>query len=531
MTRQHQDDDNDDNDAGRPGPVPDRRPDALTSYGSFAPRDNPPPPLQHAKPASTRALAPDLLRGFLMLAMALDHTALALNTWEHGTGRGTEMDGAVVARWNRPAAYAVRTLTHLCAPGFTFLLGVGVVFLGRSRTHLGWSTARIARYFAVRAAVLTLVGVVLGLLVTGGAVWFMNFVLFALAVDYFLAGMLWLAMTRSEPLLARAVERILPEAKEGEDGDGGEVGSLLRRAAAPERSTRADAVSWHVHNALLFVLGVVTIWWNIWLSPSGGHCQLQSNAGVSLLNEFSAADGPQLPSTPGVSKSPFLGIWFWVVQTEHVMSAFPPLAWLSFAILGLLYARVDLARPWSRRAVLLSHCAAGLLFALFFVLTRVLRFGNLSENCLHTPANDAHPQRNPYLVSVQAFLYIVKYPPDVAFWAFTLAGNFFLLALFGGLPVRVARRLTMLLDFGRAALFFYIVHLFLVFIVGAVVVPLLGHDVGIPNPNNPNKSIGIDSLWAYLAIWSTCMLLLWPVTRWYGRFKGTKPADSIWRFF
>ncbi|KAK7419795.1 hypothetical protein QQX98_003168 [Neonectria punicea] len=512
MTRPDDDDDDDDDASGSP-----RRPDG---YGSFAPRQPKPSP----PPPRRRALAPDLLRGFLMLAMALDHTALALNTWEHGTGRTTEADGAVVGRWNRPAAYAVRTLTHLCAPGFTFLLGVGVVYLGRSRTRLGWAPARIARYFAVRGVVLTLVNTVLGLLVTGGRVWFMNFVLFALAVDYVLAGMLWLAITRTEPLLARAVAGLLP----GDAPEDADEPLLRAPEREGERPARAAALSWHIHNALLFVLAVVTIWWNIWLSPSGGHCQPQSNASMTL-HEFSA--DPQLPTTPAVSKSSFLGIWFWVVQTDHVMSAFPPLAWLSFAVLGLLYARVDLARPWSRRTVLLGHCLVGLLFLLLFVLTRVLRFGNLSENCLHTPEHDAHPLRNPYLISVQAFLYIVKYPPDVAFWAFTLAGNFFLLALFGGLPVRISKRLTLLLDFGRAALFFYIVHLFMVFIVGTILVPLLGHDVGIPNPQDPDKSMGIDNVWAYLAIWGTCMLLLWPVTRWYSRFKSTKPADSIWRFF
>ncbi|KAH6982407.1 hypothetical protein EDB80DRAFT_882707 [Ilyonectria destructans] len=102
----------------------------------------------------------------------------------------------------------------------------------------------------------------------------------------------------------------------------------------------------------------------------------------------------------------------------------------------------------------------------------------------------------------------MKYPPDVEFWAFTLPGNFFLLALFGGLPIRISQRFTILLDFGRAALFFYIAHLFAVFIVGAILVPLLGHDVGIPSPNNPDYSQDIDNVWAYFATWVACMLLL-----------------------
>ncbi|KAH6889489.1 hypothetical protein B0T10DRAFT_52795 [Thelonectria olida] len=501
-------------------------------YGAFPTTDRLNDALPPAPPTkqTTRAVAPDLLRGLLMLTMALDHTALALNTWEHGTGRNMEMDGVVIDGWNRPVAFVVRTLTHLCAPGFTFLLGVGVVYLGRSRTRMGWSTMRIAKYFAVRGFVLTMINVVLGLLVSGGQVWLMNFVLFSLAVDYFLAGMLWLLVDKTEPWLARVISARLKDDSADDDEDEDVEEPLLRPwgEVEPCVSARATNLSWHVHNAILLVLGVVSIWWNIWLSPTHGHCQLQSDHGTNLNTASNA--GPDINS-PAMSDNALLGIWFWIVQTDRVMSVFPPMAWLSFAILGLLYARIDLARPWSRRAILLGHSLVGLFFMLVFVLTRVLRFGNLSEDCLHTPEHVQHPDQNPYLVSVQSFLYIIKYPPDVAFWAFTLAGNFFLLALFAGIPTHVASRFTMLLDFGRAALFFYIAHLFMVFLFGGVLIAWLGHDVGIPNPNNPDTSRGIDNAWAYFAIWGILMLSMWPIVRWYGRFKATKPADSIWRFF
>ncbi|KAJ3535985.1 hypothetical protein NM208_g6913 [Fusarium decemcellulare] len=207
------------------------------------------------------------------------------------------------------------------------------------------------------------------------------------------------------------------------------------------------------------------------------------------------------------------------------------MAWLSFAILGLLYGRIDVARTWTPRVASLCNFAAGLGFLVIFVLTRVLHFGNLSEGCLQTPEHDKYPDRNPYLASVQSFFYIIKYPPDVAFWAFTLAGNFFLLAFFGGIPTHIAKRMTLLLDFGRAALFFYLAHLFFVFILGAVMVSLFGHDTGNPEQMNPDSTRGIDNVFAYLSIWAFAMLLLWPLTKWYGRFKLGKPADSIWRFF
>ncbi|KAG6024054.1 hypothetical protein E4U41_001871 [Claviceps citrina] len=458
--------------------------------------------------------------------MALDHTAVVLHTWPHGTGRDPEADGQIVTRWNLTAAYVVRTLTHLCAPGFTFLLGMGVVYLGRSRSRLGWGPARLARYFAVRCAVLTVVTAVFGLIVSAGKVYFLNVVLFALAVDYLLAGLLWLAMEKTEALLTRFLVRTgnksravgaSAEAVGGDADDESIMQPLLRgERGAGSGTSSYEAISWAIHNAVLLVLGAVSIVWNIWLSDDGGACK------------------PAAPSAKVHSPTnPFLRIWFWVTQQpgSRIVSGFPPFAWLSFAILGLLYGRIITARPWTRQATVLGHLGAAVLFTVLFLLTRVLQFGNLSRGCLQTPDQDAHPSRNPYLASAASFFYIVKYPPDLAFLAFTMAGTLLILALFTALPPRLARRLTMLLDFGTSALFFYMVHMLALITLGAAVVALFGHETGVPDPMNPEKTRGVDDLRAYLAFWAVVMLGMWPACAWYSRFKSRRGADSLWRFF
>ncbi|KAH6605502.1 hypothetical protein Trco_004655 [Trichoderma cornu-damae] len=296
-----------------------------------------------------RLLAPDLQRGLLMALMAMDHVALGLNTWQHGTNIDGEMDGVIVRRWNFATAYIVRTLTHLCAPGFTFLLGMGIVFLSQSRTRLD----------------------------------------------------------RTEKWLREVLESHLLE--------------LDKRSGTVEgeRAAIASSLSWHVHNILLVVLSVITIWWNIWLSDNHGHCRVETGlSDDSVSAQF-------IPS----SQHPLLNIWFWYVASEHVMSNFPPMAWLSFAILGLVYGRVLSARKWTISGIAIGHISTGIVFSIVFVLTRLLRLGNLSEDCLHTPVQQHQAAtENPYLASPASFFYIVKYPPDVAFWAFTMAINLFLLA-------------------------------------------------------------------------------------------------------
>lgn len=475
-----------------------------------------------AGPTTARALAPDLLRGLLMALMALDHNTYVLKPWEHETAINGETDsGDPVHHWNRPVAYVIRSLTHLCAPGFTFLLGMGVVYFGRSRRALGWSPGRMAWHFLARALVLTLVCVPLGLVLSLGRVWFMNIVLFALAVDYLLAGLLWLLISRTEESLAFGLLRILPDA--GKEDDASEPLLADRRGEediAPDRKIiRASDISWHFHNVMLLVLAVVTIWWNLWLSPTGAHCE---SSGPT--NSPAAALGP--------SRSSWFRVWFRPFFAGGFVSAYPPLAWVSFAILGLLYGRVVLARPWTKTVLAVGSLMAALSFLLVFVLTRVLQFGNLSKDCLHMPEHEASPNANPYLVSWTSFFYLVKYPPDIAFWSYGIGLSTLLLALFGAFPTVISTTvLNPLLVYGNSALFFYIAHLVLLLATSLIWLPRFGREKGWTDPQTGQHVVGIDSEWIYWVNWVLVLAVLYPICRGYGDFKKRKGPNSLWRFF
>lgn len=94
--------------------------------------------------------------------MSLDHAALFMGAWLHGTPKQTENAGTPMHEWNFTSAYVSRTITHLCAPGFFFLMGMGTVYFHKSRKRIGWGKARMVKHFVVRAVALTLVSEVMG---------------------------------------------------------------------------------------------------------------------------------------------------------------------------------------------------------------------------------------------------------------------------------------------------------------------------------------------------------------------------------
>ena len=100
-------------------------------------------PLQHREarspaPASSRIESIDLLRGAVMILMALDHV------------RGYfHFDSLVFSptdlQRTTPALFATRLITHLCAPTFILLAGVSAHFIARRKTVRGASTFLLSR--------------------------------------------------------------------------------------------------------------------------------------------------------------------------------------------------------------------------------------------------------------------------------------------------------------------------------------------------------------------------------------------------
>jgi uncharacterized membrane protein len=177
---------------------------------------------------------------------------------------------------------------------------------------------------------------------------------------------------------------------------------------------------------------------------------------------------------------------------------YPLLPWLAYMILGLGAGRL-LVRRKIEKPVPCFTLAGFLLLALFVLVRGLNGYGNM---LLYRDD-----------LSLVQWLHVSKYPPSLSFALLTLGLMCLALAVFfrvysserisGGAP---------LLVFGRTPLFFYVLHVHL--LGGAAVLLGLWEKGGL-----------LEAFTAAIAV----LLALYPLCRWYGRFKRSHPG-SLLRF-
>jgi uncharacterized membrane protein len=368
----------------------------------------------------------DALRGLMMTLMALDHARFFV-----ARIHPLEVWNAPLPQYRDIASFFTRLSSHLCAPGFFFLMGVGMALFAESRRRQGWSEGRIARHFILR-----------GLLV--------------LFLQLFVVNPAWFLGTMGST------------ATLGNAGSGGAVWFNLD---------------------VLYGLGACMAILSLLLRANGALVAATSLGAIGAAQVLLPA-----PEHAAVAYSPLARMMMVPGQTGCLLVLYPILPWVGIAGLGLAFGK------WVAR-----DCAgafrwlpvAGVVSLVFFVVVRALGgFGNF-----HAPDGG----------SWVAFLNTTKYPPSLTFTLFTLGVDLLLLALFSKFDPRLAQR-NPLMVFGRTALFFYLVHLYL-YTLGRFVFAEGG------------------SLGVVYGVWLVGLVVLYPLCQWYGGFKvGTAP-DGIWRFF
>lgn len=376
---------------------------------------------------SPRLLPLDALRGLIMMMMAIDHANYFVARM-HPTG---EFWGIPLPQYNNIAEFLTRFLSHICAPGFFFLMGAGMVLFANSRRSLGWNENKISRYLISRGIIL-------------------------IFCQFFLENCAW--------VLGPAYSYHPPGAGE---------------------------TVW-IHFGVLAALGASMVIGTLFLRLKPVFL-IGLSSFIIIGSQFIVPDA----SRASHLYSPVLRILYIPGRTGIFQVFYPFIPWLGIAVFGMFFGK------WISRnkisAYKGSFLLGGIFLAGFFVLRTLGGFGNI------------HPPEGPGFIS---FLNVTKYPPSLTFCLLTLGLCLIFIGIFSRAHAFLGRSGNPLLVFGRSALFFYVLHLYLFAVAGLFFASQEGSSLAV----------------MYL-IWAAVLVILYFLCQRYSDFKSKKPAESIWRFF
>jgi uncharacterized membrane protein len=211
-----------------------------------------------------------------------------------------------------------------------------------------------------------------------------------------------------------------------------------------------------------------------------------------------------------------------LVQDTLINFAYPVLPWMGLMALGYVFGDwyAKEVPPAKRRQWLWS---LGIGATLLFLLLRGFNwYGEPREWHMH-----ASP-----LWTLMSFLNTTKYPPSLHFLLMTMGPSLILLAAVDGIRSRLVQPIITL---GGVPFFFYIVHLY---VIHALAILLLVQQGGEASDyilsareimSGRLRNFGFELDVVYI-IWIALIVLLYPLCKWYGRFKRAH-RSSGWQSY
>jgi uncharacterized membrane protein len=381
-------------------------------------------------PRNKRLLSLDAMRGLIMVLMAMDHVSFFV-----AKAHSHEFWGTAMPWYDSAMPFLLRAVTHLCAPGFFLLMGVGMAFFTAGRIGEGWGNWRVTRFFLIRGFLL-------------------------IAFQQFLENPAWYL------------------------GSLGTAAGAFTFRGGPIPGGGASA---KFYLGVLYGLGsTMVVWGLLFRLPTFAVMALSMAAMILtqvVVSEF--ADSKAV--------YPFLLRMLLIPgHTDEWMVFYPTIPWMGITGLGMVLGRL---LQGHNTGVVRGLWISGAGALVLFVIIRLFDgFGNF------------HGAAPGWI----GFFNLTKYPPDLAFLLLTTGIDLLLLRSWMWLESRRPSKGRTLAVFGSSPFFFYIIHLYLYALMGWAFPHgmLLSH---------------------MLLFWFAGLVILYPLCLWYGRFKQSRPPDSLWR--
>lgn len=200
-------------------------------------------------------------------------------------------------------------------------------------------------------------------------------------------------------------------------------------------------------------------------------------------------------------------------------TAYPLIPWLGIMLAGFASGKLFEMPDEKRNKIFLR---IGLTALSLFVIIRFI-------NVYGDPSLWAHQKT--VLFTFLSFINTTKYPPSLLFTLLFLGITFLVLII----SDKVNNRFTEILSvYGRVPLFYFIIHLFIIHSMMFVMLFLQGFGskdflFGVFNNGRPKTGGGVELPIIYI-IWLGVVLLLYPLCKWYSRYKDEHKENKHLRY-
>ncbi len=210
--------------------------------------------------------------------------------------------------------------------------------------------------------------------------------------------------------------------------------------------------------------------------------------------------------------------FFPVSPTFAFVVAYPLIPWLGILLIGFACGQL-MERPVEQRKSIILRAGLGALIS--FVLLRFL-------NIYGDPAPWIAWKTG--LFTFLSFINVTKYPPSLLYALVTLGLMLVFLSAIDGKDNAFTRWMTV---YGKVPMFYYIIHWYLVHLSMIAMALLQGYSfadlpAGPLNFGRP-ASAGISLCLVYV-VWFGLVILLYPLCKWYGRYKVDHPEIGWLRY-
>ena len=239
--------------------------------------------------------------------------------------------------------------------------------------------------------------------------------------------------------------------------------------------------------------------------------KILGGAGLAIILLHDALPALSFPNnkTAEFLWSIFLQRGFFKLDDTHgLVIGYSIIPWLGIMLFGYGFGKVFEQTAEKRRRTLLI---GGSIALLVFILFRALNL-----------YGDPHPwslQQSP-VFSFLSFISVSKYPPSLLYAAVTLGIMFLVLFATEGINSGFTR---FFITYGRVPMFFYLMHWYIVHISMFAIIIAQGASwqqmpFGLMNFGRPD-GMGVTLPFVYL-YWISMVLFMYPLCRWYGRYKA-----------